>query len=67
MGKAFGQFLADGINLALAPLKLLIEGIKWVLDNISKIPMGEGAANHALAIGNGTAKDSGYVNGNWGG
>lgn len=67
MGKAFGQILVDSINMALRPLNVLIDSIKWVLDNISKIPMGDGAANHAMAISNGTALASGYSTGNWGG
>lgn len=34
MGRKFGEWLAEGVNIAMAPLKLLIDGIKWVLDNL---------------------------------
>ena len=37
MGRKFGEWLANGVNIALAPLKLLIDGIKWVLDNLPKL------------------------------
>ena len=37
MGRKFGKWLANGVNIALAPLKLLIDGIKWVLDNLPKL------------------------------
>lgn len=37
MGRKFGEWLANGVNIALAPLKLLIDGIKWVLDNLPKM------------------------------
>lgn len=67
MGKQFGEYMADGINLALAPLNTMIDGVKWLFDNIGKLPgMGEGAANHAQAIGNNPALASGYVTGNYG-
>lgn len=33
-GKSFGEALAAGINFVLTPLKLLIEGITWVNNNI---------------------------------
>ncbi|HEN3626604.1 TPA: phage tail tape measure protein [Yersinia enterocolitica] len=36
-GKSFGQFLADGINLAMTPLKLLISSIKWVLEKLDEV------------------------------
>lgn len=67
MGKQFGEYMAAGINFALAPLNTMIDGIQWVLDNIGKLPgMGEGAANHAQAIANNPALASGYVSGNYG-
>lgn len=37
MGRKFGEWLANGVNIALIPLKTLIDGIKWVLDNLPKI------------------------------
>lgn len=37
MGRKFGEWLANGVNIALTPLKILIDGIKWVLDNLPKI------------------------------
>ena len=36
-GKVFGEALAGGINFVLTPLYKLMDGIKWVIDNISKI------------------------------
>ncbi|HDL8401555.1 TPA: phage tail tape measure protein [Yersinia enterocolitica] len=36
-GKSFGQFLADGINLAMTPLKALISSIKWVLEKLDEV------------------------------
>ncbi|CAI2079184.1 Uncharacterised protein [Serratia proteamaculans] len=36
-GKKFGEFLAAGIELALTPLKLLIESIKWVLGKLDEV------------------------------
>jgi TP901 family phage tail tape measure protein len=67
MGKQFGEYMAAGINFALTPLNTMIQGIQWILDNIGKLPgMGEGAANHAQAIGNNPALASGYLTGNYG-
>lgn len=37
VGKKFGEWLAFGINLALKPLQLLMDGISWVVDNLPKI------------------------------
>ncbi len=37
MGRKFGEWLANGVNIALSPLKMLIDGIKWVLDNLPKL------------------------------
>jgi hypothetical protein len=66
-GEKFGEYLTDGINKVLAPLTVLMDGIQWVLDNIRKLPrMGEGAANHAQAMGNNPALASGYLTGNYG-
>ncbi|HEI9782173.1 TPA: hypothetical protein SLN38_001591 [Serratia marcescens] len=36
-GKQFGEFLASGIELAMTPLRLLIDSIKWVLDKLDEI------------------------------
>ncbi|MGP1038821.1 phage tail tape measure protein [Serratia sp. CY70267] len=36
-GKRFGEFLADGIEIALTPLKLLIDSIKWVLGKLDEV------------------------------
>ena len=36
-GKTFGEFLAAGIEMALTPLKLLTDSIKWVLDKLDEI------------------------------
>ena len=33
-GKVFGEMLAAGINFALTPLRLLIEGVTWINSNI---------------------------------
>lgn len=45
-GKSFGEFLAMGINIALTPLQLLIEGLTWVANNIG------GIADKAIAFKN---------------
>lgn len=66
MGRKFGEWLANGVNIALTPLKALIDGIKWVLDNLPKIDMGEGAKNHALSIASNPALASGVLTGNYG-
>ncbi|OOF59357.1 phage tail tape measure protein [Rodentibacter myodis] len=47
-GKKFGEWVAKGIDLALTPLKLLQDGIQWVLDHMPSI---EGISN-ALDKGN---------------
>ena len=36
-GRKFGEWLAAALDLALTPLKLLIEGIEWVVGNIGKV------------------------------
>lgn len=36
-GKTFGEFLGAGIEMALTPLKLLTDSIKWVLDKLDEI------------------------------
>ncbi|WP_273974046.1 phage tail tape measure protein [Serratia ureilytica] len=36
-GKQFGEFLAAGIELAMTPLRMLIDSIKWVLDKLDEI------------------------------
>ncbi len=36
-GRKFGEWLADALDFALSPLKLLIEGIEWIVGNIDKI------------------------------
>ena len=36
-GKKFGEWVAFGIDLALTPLQLLIDGVKWLIDNLPKI------------------------------
>lgn len=36
-GQTFGEMMAAGINLALTPLKLLIEGITWINNNIGAV------------------------------
>lgn len=33
-GKSFGEWTAKAIDLALTPLNLLIDGVKWVIDNL---------------------------------
>ena len=39
-GKQFGEWIAAGIDLALKPLQLLMDGIKWVIDNMPGIQSG---------------------------
>jgi len=36
-GKSFGKFLADGISLALIPLKAVTASIKWVLEKLDEV------------------------------
>ncbi|CAI2120904.1 Phage-related minor tail protein [Serratia fonticola] len=36
-GKAFGKYLADGISMALTPLKLLKDGVLWLLEKLGII------------------------------
>ena len=36
-GKKFGEWVAKGIELALTPLNLLMDGIKWVINNMPSI------------------------------
>lgn len=36
-GKAFGEMMAAGINFALTPLQLLIQGITWINNNIGAV------------------------------
>ena len=36
-GKKFGEWVADAINFALTPLNLLMDGIKWVINNMPSI------------------------------
>lgn len=40
-GQKFGEWTAKAIELALAPLNLLIDGVKWVLDNMSKLSLSD--------------------------
>ncbi|CWX41282.1 phage-like tail protein [Haemophilus influenzae] len=39
-GKKFGEWIAAGIDLALKPLQLLMDGIKWVINNMPGIQAG---------------------------
>ena len=39
-GKQFGEWIAAGIDFALKPLQLLMDGIKWVIDNMPGIQAG---------------------------
>ena len=39
-GKKFGEGLSAGIDLALKPLQLLMDGIKWVINNMPGIQAG---------------------------
>ena len=39
-GKKFGEWIAAGIDFALKPLQLLMDGIKWVIDNMPGIQAG---------------------------
>ena len=39
-GKKFGEWIAAGIDFALKPLQLLMDGIKWVIDNMPSIQAG---------------------------
>lgn len=36
-GKKFGEWTAAALNLALAPLSALIDGVSWLINNISNI------------------------------
>ncbi|AWM87379.1 phage tail tape measure protein [Microvirga sp. 17 mud 1-3] len=37
MGQNLGEWIAKGIDLALVPLGLLIDGLRWVSDNIGSV------------------------------
>ena len=39
-GKKFGEWIAASIDFALKPLQLLMDGIKWVIDNMPGIQAG---------------------------
>lgn len=39
-GKKFGEWIAAGIDFSLKPLQLLMDGIKWVIDNMPGIQAG---------------------------
>ncbi|WP_032092068.1 phage tail tape measure protein [Necropsobacter rosorum] len=36
-GRDFGEWLAKGIDFALKPLQLLIDGVKWLIDNMPSV------------------------------
>jgi TP901 family phage tail tape measure protein len=55
-GRSFGEALAFGINLVLTPLKVLIDGITWINNNIGA------ALGKALEFKNAA---SGFVGGAW--
>ena len=46
-GKKFGEWIAAGIDLALKPLQLLMDGIKWVIDNMPGIQAGSKIVENA--------------------
>ncbi|MCK3655808.1 phage tail tape measure protein [Pasteurellaceae bacterium Macca] len=56
-GKKFGEWTAKAIELALTPLTLLMDGIKWVIDNVDKISW-DGIKSGAKELGN---KVKGYA------
>ncbi|WP_163833295.1 phage tail tape measure protein [Spartinivicinus ruber] len=37
IGRRFGEFIAKGVNIAVEAIGKLIDGIRWVLDNMSKV------------------------------
>ncbi|MDG6470734.1 phage tail tape measure protein [Glaesserella parasuis] len=39
-GKKFGEWTANAIEIALTPLRLLMDGIKWVIDNLPGLEAG---------------------------
>lgn len=43
-GRKFGEWLASALNLALTPLNLLIDGVSWLVNNISNLSF-EGVGN----------------------
>lgn len=36
-GRDFGEWLAKGIDLALKPLQILMDGVKWLIDNMPSL------------------------------
>ncbi|WP_371739923.1 tape measure protein [Mannheimia sp. ZY171111] len=49
-GKKFGEWTAAALNLALAPLSALIDGVSWLINNISNISF-DGVKNKLSEIG----------------
>ncbi len=55
VGKAAGQAVAEAFKFALAPILLVIDGIKWIGDNLGtlagKMSVGVAGANAGMAAG----------------
>ncbi|HDL1164744.1 TPA: phage tail tape measure protein [Mannheimia haemolytica] len=59
-GKKFGEWTAAALNLALAPLTALIDGVSWLINNISNISF-DGVKNKLSDIGSGIADKVGTL------
>lgn len=57
-GKKFGEWTAAALNLALAPLSALIDGVSWLINNISNISF-DGVKNKFSEIGSSFADKAG--------
>ncbi|MFA9487461.1 MULTISPECIES: phage tail tape measure protein [unclassified Mannheimia] len=59
-GKKFGEWTAAALNLALTPLTALIDGVSWLINNISNISF-DGVKNKLIDIGSGIADKAGTL------
>ncbi|HGO5816115.1 TPA: phage tail tape measure protein [Mannheimia haemolytica] len=59
-GKKFGEWTAAALNLALTPLTALIDGVSWLINNISNISF-DGVKNKLSDIGSGIADKAGTL------
>lgn len=57
-GKKFGEWTAAALNLALAPLTALIDGVSWLINNISNITF-DGVKNKLSDLGSSIADKAG--------
>lgn len=56
-GQKLGEWTAAALNLALTPLKALIDGVSWLINNISNISF-DGLAEKGKSVINGLKNDA---------